>query len=137
MLCAFHVETNVDQGGVCLFCFFSWREIFSFSSRKIQELRGGNHPLLLPLNPRRPSSSRTPSCPPTYRHGSAYHLSGCVGIILRSTNSSSDVEETQSACDHLKRLESGKEIQIFGKRARRVCSALICFASQKLFKAKV
>lgn len=46
MLCAFHVETEVDQGDVC----FSERGFFCFSPCKIQELREGNYPPLLPLN---------------------------------------------------------------------------------------
>lgn len=46
MLRAFHVETEVDQGDVC----FLERGSFCFSSCKIQELRGGNYPPLLPLN---------------------------------------------------------------------------------------
>lgn len=57
-------------------------------------------------------------------------------------HSFSDVGEKQSACV-LTRLGNGKMIQIFGGKYERrgvacVCSALICFAGQKLlFKARV
>lgn len=103
VLCAFHVETNVDQGGFFDFCLVFWeggREIFflSFSFflsllARSKRLRRGHHPPSASINLWRPSSVQTPVLSPSQITSqqlacSAYHLTWplpvlCVCVCVR------------------------------------------------------
>lgn len=144
MLRAFHVETNVDQGGVW-FWFVAERFFFFFgvSSCKIQELveEGIIHPLL-PSNLWTPSSVRIRFCPhflsaylltATAQHITSpdhYYLS-CVGKHPSQYKwiTASEIKKVSSACDHLMSLGNGKETQMLGKWERGRCS--MCLFSLK------
>ncbi len=141
MLRAFHVETNVDQGGVWI-SFLEREILFGWvvsQPAKIHKMCGGNRPTLRPLHLWTSSSVLTQTClhflqrilTATARHiTQPDHYLCCVRNHPSHHNHSfSDAEEVQSACNHWMRLEDGREIQNIGEMGEERC----CLLSLNLF----